>query len=536
MTSKKEQIAKGVVYLIGAGPGDPGLLTLRGRELLSSSDVVIYDRLVHPALLEYARPDAIRIFAGKASAQHTLSQMEINALLVKYAQEGKQVARLKGGDPFVFGRGGEEAEACRAAGVPFVVVPGITSAIAAPAYAGIPVTHRDAASSFCVITGHERSQQDAMLREAGAAEQRRNWATLAHAADTLVFLMGVEALPEIVSRLQENGRSPNTPIALVQWGTWPQQKVVAGCLADIVERVQKAALTPPAVCVVGEVVRLRDSLRWFDDPDLRPLWGKRVVVTRAREQASSLSEKLRALGADVLEYPTIQILPTENLETLHHALRHLASYSWMIVTSVNTVPILAKALETLEMDARAFSQTKIAAIGPATATALKHTLGLRADFVPSEAVAEGLLEEWPEGAMQGKKVLLPRALEARDLLPQKLREFGAKVDVIPVYQTIAVEQPTQLMDDLYKQKIDVITFTASSTVKNFMRALGIEMEGTSPIKKALENVLFAAIGPITAKTLQEYGFVPSILAEEHTIPGLVCAIEAYFRKRNERYG
>ncbi|CCW34531.1 uroporphyrinogen-III C-methyltransferase; uroporphyrinogen-III synthase [Chthonomonas calidirosea] len=523
---------QGVVYLIGAGPGDPGLLTLRGRELLMQADIVVYDRLVHPAVLDYARPEALRIYVGKASARHTLTQEEINALLIRHAQEGKRVARLKGGDPFVFGRGGEEAEACRAAGVPYIVVPGITSAIAAPAYAGIPVTHRDAASSFCVITGHERDDgKESGRRTTGSAEGRRDWARLAHAADTLIFLMGVEALPEIVARLQEHGRDPQTPVALVQWGTWPQQRVVSGTLADIVDRIREAGLGPPAVCVVGEVVRLRERLRWFDDPQRQPLFGKRILVTRAREQASSLVELLRIRGAEVLEYPTIRIERLKDTNELDKALQSLNGYAWIVITSVNTVPVIAERLEALQLDARAFSMTKVAAIGPATANALREKLGIRADFVPTEAVAEALIDQWPDSEMRGKRVLLPRAREAREVLPERLRAMGAIVDVIPVYETVAVKLAEAVVENLMTGSIDAITFTASSTVKNLMQALSRGADDLE-VRARLRSVCLAAIGPVTGQTLKEYGFEPTIVAEEHTIAGLVKALESYFAQRD----
>jgi uroporphyrinogen III methyltransferase/synthase len=514
----------GTVFLIGAGPGDPGLITVRGVELLRLADVVIYDRLAHPALLLHARPEAEIIYVGKASAHHAMRQEEINALLVDRAQQGFNVARLKGGDPVVFGRGGEEAEYCRAAGVPFEFVPGVTSAIAAPTYAGIPITHRDAASSFAVVTGHERDDRgEAGSRLAGKAEQRRNWATLAHAADTLIFLMGVEALPEIAARLQEHGRSPETPVALVQWGTWPAQRVVTGTLSSIVEAVRAAGLTPPAVCVVGDVVSLRPGLRWFDDPDTRPLFGKRIVVTRAREQASALSDLLRRRGAEPVEFPVIKIDPMPDYGALDYALSNLSRFSWMIVTSVNAVPIIATRLETLGLDARNFAGVRIAAIGPATAQAVRTRLGLRADFVPGEAVAEAMLDQWPDPDLTGQRILLPRALEAREILPEQLRARGAKVEVIPVYRTVADTAATEnFRAQLAANELDVLTFTASSTVDNFAKALAVEGETLSSL---IGNALVASIGPITADTLRSYGVEPQIVAPEHTIPGLVNAIE-----------
>ena len=297
----------GTVYLVGAGPGDPGLLTLAGRDALTRADVVIYDRLAHPSLLQFAPLTAERIFVGKQSAKHFVKQEDTNDLMVQFARAGKIVVRLKGGDPFVFGRGGEEAEYLRERGIPFRIIPGITSAIAAPAYAGIPVTHRDAASSFAVITGHERADdRESGTRTAGEAEQRRRWDHIAQAADTLIFLMGVESLAENAQKLIENGRAPETPVALVQWGTWTKQRVVTGTLTSIADVAQAAGITAPAVTIVGEVVRYRESLRWFDTG---PLFGKRILVTRAREQASALSDKLRMLGAEPIEFPTIRIVP-----------------------------------------------------------------------------------------------------------------------------------------------------------------------------------------------------------------------------------
>ena len=519
---------KGTVYLIGAGPGDPRLITVRGRDLLASSDVIVYDRLVHPSLLNYCRPDAEKVYVGKVSSHHAMKQPDINALLINRALQGKTVARLKGGDPFVFGRGGEEAEECLQAGIRFEIVPGVTSAIAAPAYAGIPVTHRDAASSFAVITGHERSDaKESGTREPGVAEGRRNWQHIAHAADTLVFLMGVENLSEITVRLQEFGRAPDTPVALVQWGTWTRQRVLTGTLATITEIVQAAKLIPPAVCVVGEVVKLRESLRWFDSPQERPLFGKRVLVTRAREQASGLSELLRERGAEPVEFPLIKIASRDDSPELSEALQQLSRYDWIVFTSANAVPVVAKRLERLQLDGRAFAQTKIAAIGPATADAVREQIGLRADFVPTEAVAENLAAEWPDAEMQGKRVLLPRAAEAREVLPDYLRERGAEVDALIAYETVLdTGAAEELRAQLQNGEMDALTFTSSSTVKNFVQAL------TGGDHAALQSLIgvtkIIAIGPVTAETIRGYGLTPHRIAAEHTIPGLVTALEAAF--------
>ena len=531
MTSQRSP-STGTVYLIGAGPGDPGLITVRGMELLRTADVVVYDRLAHPSLLNHARPDAEKIYVGKASAQHAMKQPDINALLIAKAKEGKSVARLKGGDPFVFGRGGEEAEECRAADVLFQIVPGVTSAIAAPAYAGIPVTHRDAASSFAVITGHERDDaRESGTRAPGEAEGRRNWAHIAYAADTLVFLMGVEALPEIAARLQEHGRSPETPVALVQWGTWAQQRVVTGTLATIVEEVRRAGLTPPAVCVVGEVVNLRPALRWFDNLATRPLHGKRILVTRAREQAGGLSELLRAKGADPIEFPVIRIARLDDYSLLDAALRNLTRYDWAVFTSINAVPIVAERLRALNLDTRAFYGTKIAAMGPATANSLWERLALRADFVPTEAVAEAMLTQWPDPDLRGKRLLFPRAIEARELLPEQLTALGGTVDVAPAYRTefdgYGAGDTIRLLEE---GRIDAVTFTSASTVQNFVQAVG--SRPTHPIADIVGQTPIVAIGPVTAEAARGFGLHVTGVADEHTIPGLVTTLENMWSNEN----
>ena len=524
------QTKAGTVYLIGAGPGNPKLITVRGRELLESADVVVYDRLAHPALLNYVREDAERVYVGKQSANHSMKQSDINALLIDRARQGKSVARLKGGDPFVFGRGGEEAEECHTAGIPFEIVPGVTSAIAAPAYAGIPVTHRDAASSFAIITGHERAEErESGTRTAGDAEQRRDWKHIANAGDTLIFLMGVEALPEISARLVENGRNPETPVALVQWGTWTKQRVVTGTLENIVQVVRDAKLTPPAVCVVGEVVKLRDTLRWFDDPETRPLLGKKILVTRAREQASGFSDLLRLRGAEPMEFPVIKIQRLENDDALDSALSELSRYDWVVFTSANAVPVFAERLAAQNLDARAFGKAKIATIGPATAQAVFASLRIRADYTPTEAVAEAVLSQWPDPDMTGRRVLLPRAAEAREILPDQLRQRGANVDVIPIYETMLdAAESDALREMLRNGEIDVLTFTSSSTVRNFAQAL--TNGNPSELPALVGNVLVAAIGPVTADTARELGLPPQITAAEHTLLGLLAAIETFFTK------
>jgi uroporphyrinogen III methyltransferase/synthase len=516
-------LTPGTVYLVGAGPGDPGLLTLRGAECIRRADVVVHDRLAHPDLLRHARREAERIYVGKESARHTRTQEEINTLLVEHALAGKTVCRLKGGDPYVFGRGGEEAEFCRAHGVPFEVVPGVTSAIAAPAYAGIPVTHRDAASSFAVITGHERDdRRESGERAGGAAEQRRNWAHIANAADTLLFLMGVENLPEITQQLMAHGRDAETPVALVRWGTWPKQETLVSTLGRVVEEVRAAGFKAPAVTVVGEVVRLRETLRWFDD---RPLWGRRVLVTRAREQASALSDLLREKGAEPVEFPVIRIVTNDDHAELDGALASLASYDWVIFTSANGVKAVRERLDAAGRDARAFGSAKVAAIGPATADALRE-MGIRADFVPSQFVAESVVEEWPDRDMAGKRALLPRAREARELLPDRLREMGAAVDVVTAYVT---ERDASSSEEIRQRLLDgdihFVTFTSSSTVRNFVEAVGAEN-----LEAILQHTRVVSIGPITSETARELGVRVDAEAPEHTIPGLVTALERLVRE------
>jgi uroporphyrinogen III methyltransferase/synthase len=509
----------GTVYLIGAGPGDPGLLTLAGRDALARADVVFYDRLAHPSLLGFARADAEKVFVGKASAQHFVRQEDTNALMAERALAGKSVARLKGGDPFVFGRGGEEAEYLRERGVPFVIVPGVTSAIAAPAYAGIPVTHRDASSSFAVVTGHERDdRKESGTRAAGEAEQRRRWDRIAWAADTLVFLMGVEALGEITARLIENGRDPETPVALVQWGTWSRQRVVTGTLATVVEVVREAGITAPAVTIVGEVVRWRDRLRWFDGG---PLFGKRIVVTRAREQASALSERLRALGAEPIEFPTIRIAPpADDYSALDAALTRLADYDWAVFTSANGVRHTFERLTAQNRDARAFAGVKVAAIGPATADALAER-GIRAEFAPTEFVAEAVLAQFPE-SVAGRRFLLARAAEAREVLPDTWREQGAIVDIAAAYRTeLESEGADEVRAMLGRGEVDVVTFTSASTVRNFVEAVG----GAASVPT---SVLLAAIGPVTAQTCRELLREPDCIADSYTIDGLLSMLSARF--------
>lgn len=501
------------VYLVGAGPGDPGLITVKGRECIQSADVIIYDYLASPALLKYARKSAELIYVGKKGGDHTLSQDQINALIVEKAKTGVTVTRLKGGDPFIFGRGGEEAEVLFEAGLPFEIVPGVTSAIAAPAYAGIPLTHRKLTSTLAFVTGHEDPQKEATSI---------NWKALATGIGTLVFFMGVKNLPQITRQLMDHGKPPDTPAALVRWGTTPSQVTVSGTLETIVEKVQSAGLKAPALIVVGDVVNLRPTLKWFEK---RPLLGKRIIVTRARRQASDLSSRLSDLGAECLEYPTIKIIPPKDPEPLQEAVKNLPAYDWIVFTSVNGVIHFFEQLFATGNDVRALSQVQTAAIGPATAEKLRK-FGLNSDIVPETYRAESVVDAFKEMNLKGKKILLPRARDARPILPVELAKMGAKVDEIPAYETLkATENAEELTRQLEEKRVDLVTFTSSSTVKNFKSLLPADR-----FKKLMQGVTIASIGPITTETAKELGFDVHISAESFTIEGLVEAILQYYHK------
>ncbi len=508
----------GTVYLVGAGPGDPGLITVRGLELVESADVVVFDRLVDRRLLERARPGAELVDVGKVPGQRRNRQEDINALLVARAREGKQVVRLKGGDPFVFGRGGEEAEALLAEGIPFEVVPGVTSAVAAPAYAGIPVTHRKLGSFFTVVTGSEAPDKDASAVP---------WDRLAQLGGTLVVLMGWEGLASIVDALLRHGRAPETPVALVRWGTEPYQRTVSGTLADIVEKAQQADLSPPVVAVVGEVASLRQKLRWFDN---RPLFGKRVLVTRSRAQASALSGLLARRGALPLELPAIEVQPLQDCAGLDAALRGLGQggYQWVVFTSANAVQAVFQRLDALGLDARAFGAARVAAIGPATAASLRQR-GIRADLTPEDFVSEAVAAALEARAVSGQRVLLPRADIAPEELARRLEALGALVHEVPAYRTVVPEESRGRAKEVCAQGIDIATFTSSSTVRNLADLLAGDL---SP----LSGATVACIGPVTAATARELGLKVDIVAREHTVPGLVEALESYFAQEGAAHG
>ena len=501
---------KGLVYLVGAGPGDQELITMKAVRCLSEADVVVYDRLADPRILNHAPAAAERIYVGKASSQHTMRQDDINQLLVRLAKAGNRVVRLKGGDPYVFGRGGEEVLALVEAGQAFEVVPGITSAVAVPSYAGIPVTHRGVAASFAVVTGHEDPDK---------TESSHNWKQLATAVDTLVFLMGVENLPYITGKLIENGRAGDTPAAVIRWGTKPEQRVLVTTVATAAADVAAAGLTPPAIFVVGDVVRLRESLAWFDT---RPLFGKQIIVTRARAQASALTNRLELLGANVLEAPAIAIAAPDSYVPLDEAIARLSAYQWLVFTSVNGADAFFARLKAANKDARALSGVKVVAIGAETAVRLQG-YGICPDVVPFEFRAEGIWEVMAPLVAAGQKVLIPRAEVARDYLPQKLAEAGLTVDVVSAYKTVIdMSCREELAAALAAGKVDMVTFTSSSTVTNFLSLLGNDAA-------QLQGVKIACIGPVTAETCYKYGLEPDIIADEFTVPGLVEAITAHYK-------
>jgi len=502
-----EKAKKGQCFLVGAGPGDLGLVTLRAKECVEHADVIVYDYLCNAEMLRWAPERAELIFAGKKAGAHTLSQEEINALLVEKTAGGNNVVRLKGGDPFLFGRGGEEAQALAAAGLPFVVVPGVTSAIAGPAYAGIPVTHRGKNSHVTFFTGHEDPEKSGSAIDFGA---------LAKLGGTQVMLMGVERIQAIANEMIATGARKDLPVALIRWATTGRQETLVGNLENIADRAAAAEFTAPAVAVFGDVVELRDELNWFED---RPLSGKRIVVTRTRSQAGMLTEQLRALGADVIELPTIRIEPPADLRAFAELVQDAHSYDWVVFTSPNGVNAFFDLFYKLYNDAREIGGVRIAAIGPATAQRIKD-FHLKVDLQPEEFVAESLVREFrKEGGVENLRILIARAEKARDLLPRELSALGAIVDEGFAYRTVP-----ETRDDigarrrLLEEGADLITFTSSSTVENFL-ALGLPW----PAKMQV-----ASIGPVTSKTAREHGLEVAIEARRHDIPGLVDAICKFF--------
>ena len=513
MTTRRED-RPGTVFLVGAGPGDPGLVTVRGAQCLRTADAVLYDRLVDRRLLDIAPSRAELIDVGKVRGDGADRQADINALLIEKAKTAGRVVRLKGGDPFVFGRGGEEAAALSEAGVPYQVVPGVTSAVAAPAYAGIPLTHRGYASSFTVVTGAEAPHKD---------DSAIAWDRLAGLGGTVVVLMGWERLNEIVDALVDAGRPADTPAAVIQWGSESYQRTVVGTLADVAGRARESGIAPPVAVVIGDVVRLRDRLRWFD---AGPLFGKRVLVTRSRSQASALSELLALEGAEPIEAPTIEVRPLDDTSELDDAVRDISRYRWAVFTSANAVDALFDRLAALSLDARALRDTRVAAIGQSTAARLRER-GIVADLVPREAVSTSMAEALRGHVAPGDAVLIPQADIAGDELRLGLSRAGAEARRVVAYSTVTPEASRELVAAALDEGIDVVTFTSSSTARNFARLLGGDVG-------RIGEARVACIGPLTAAAARRLGMEAHVVAETSTVAGLVDAIKAHYSEEDPR--
>ncbi|MFA5354178.1 MAG: uroporphyrinogen-III C-methyltransferase [Thermodesulfovibrionales bacterium] len=501
---------KGKVYLIGAGPGDIGLLTVKGMKCLRKAEAVVYDFHINAQVLNYISHDSEFIYAGKRGGHHAMTQDEINQALVDKAKEGKIVCRLKGGDPFVFGRGGEEAEVLRAEGIEFEIIPGVSSSIAAPAYAGIPLTHRKYSSSFAVITGNE---------DVAKSESTINWAQLSQTLDTLVFLMGVKNINTITSKLLEHGKSADTPAAVVRWGTRPDQKTVVSTLKEIAALVKEEDIRPPAIMIVGNVVQLRDTLRWYED---KPLFGQRVLITRSYTKEY---EPIEDLGGEIFEFPTIAIAPPEDYTGLDNAIERIEGYNWIIFTSGNGVSYFMKRLMDRGRDVRDLKGIKICAIGTKTAEAVNR-YGIRVDLIPEEFNAEGLIESFsrlsPVGSLKGIKILLPRAEKAREILPEKVRELGGEIDTPVTYRAVKpMTHGKRLKRFLKGGRLTVATFTSAATFHNFLDIVGDEAIDL------LKGMTIAAIGPVTKKAIEKAGLTVTIVPAEATIKAMVDEIVAW---------
>ncbi len=521
---------KGKVYLVGAGPGDIGLLTVKGMRCLQKADVVIYDFHLNAQVLNYISHDAEFIYAGKRGGHHTMTQDEINKVIVEKAKEGKLVCRLKGGDPFVFGRGGEEAEALADEGIEFEVIPGVSSAVAAPAYAGIPITHRLYSSSFAVIPGYEDTTKE---------ESAIDWARLATGVGTLIFLMAVKNIDTLMKKLIENGRSPDTPVAVIRWGTRPEQKTLIGTLGNVAGIVKENDIKPPAVMVVGDVVKLRDALKWYEK---KPMFGHRILVTREHSEGF---EPLEELGAEIIEFPTIEIVPPESFDELDKAIGKIETYDWMIFTSANGLKYFIKRFIEKDKDIRDLKGIKICAIGTKTATEITK-YGIKVDLIPEEFNAEGLISAVVQKSrslnspphpplskgglrggntdsqtpnpelLKGMKFLLPRAEKAREIFPEKVRELGGEIDVPVTYRAIKPEMHGKRLKRFLKEgRISIATFTSAATFNNFREIIGEDSD------ELLRDVAIAVIGPVTAKAVEKAGLKVSIMPETATIEAMV---------------
>ena len=500
---------KGIVYIIGSGPGDPGLITVKAAECIGRSDVIVYDYLMGREILRHARSDARLIYVGKKGGDHTMSQERINQILVDEARAGNCVARIKGGDPFVFGRGGEEAQVLHRYGVSFEIIPGVTSAIAVPAYAGIPLTHRTITSTAAFVTGHEDPTKE---------ESDIDWDAIA-AIGTIVFLMGVKNLPTIVTKLVEKWRDPRTRVALIRWGTTPAQETLTGTLETIVALVEERKFRPPAIFVVGDVAGLREELQWFEK---KPLFGKTVVMTRPEAQSAAFAQLLYETGARVVSFPTIKIVPPGDYTPLDRAIEHIDTYDWIILTSVNGVRSFFDRLYHLGKDARSLAGVRLCAIGPATAKTVERH-GIRVDLVPESYISESVVSAFKTAGGAGRKVLLPRAEIARDIIPESLTAMGAHCDVITAYQTVPSGMTAEDFHMLTGTgTVDIITFTSPSTVDNFIDMIGKE--------NIPGDALIACIGPVTKEAAEAAGLTVHIMATSYTVEGMMDAMIDYVQK------
>ncbi|MCX7857600.1 MAG: uroporphyrinogen-III C-methyltransferase [Deltaproteobacteria bacterium] len=491
----------GKVYIGGAGPGDTGLVTYKCLEIIKKADVIIYDFLANKDLLLYAKKEAETIYVGKKGSCHEMEQEEINELILRKAKEHRIVLRLKGGDPFIFGRGGEEAEFLRKNGVPYEIIPGVTSAISAPAYAGIPLTYRNISSVVVFVTGHEAQ---------GKETSSIDWKTLATFKGTLVFLMGMKNLSSIKENLLREGKDPATRVCVIQWGTMPKQKVLVSTLQNVEEDVKTASMGPPAVIVIGDVIELREKLLWFEN---LPLFGKKIVVTRPYEQSFEIAEMLKEKGADVSILPTIKIVPIIPNESLDRAIESIDSYYGVIFTSQNGARIFFERLFEKGFDSRNLHGVKVFAIGPSTAKEVR-SYGIKAEFIPEKFLSEGIVEVLSGMELKGKRFLLPRAYKARDTIPRFIESYGGKCEIVALYKTEIPEKKEKI-----EEEPDMVVFTSSSTVKNFLQMYGSDI---------LHRTNVASIGPVTSKTLTDLKIKVSVEAKRHDIKGLVEAIEEFF--------
>ena len=503
--------------MIGAGPGDPGLITVKGRDCLARAQVVLYDYLANDELLRLAPEGAELIYAGKVGGEHNREQHQINELLVEKALAGNVVARLKGGDSFIFGRGGEECESLVAAGIPFEVVPGITAGVGATSYAGIPLTHRGVTTSVAFVTGHESH---------GKTSSEIDWEGLSLGSGTVVFYMGIRNLPQIAENLMAHGRAPETPVALIRWGTRPEQEVLVGTLADIAEKARQASFRAPAITVVGEVVNLRQTLRWFDN---RPLFGRSILVTRGADQAGEFTSKLERLGARVYGCPTIQITPAKEYDGLDRAIRELAEFHWVVFTSYNAVKYFFARLSDHGLDTRALGSSRVCAVGPKTAAALA-AFGVRADLVPADYKAQGVVAAFAKLDIAANRVLFPRGDRAGETIPEELSRMGAQVSAPVAYDNVAPDEiPTESLRALEERRVDCVTFTSSSTVQNLAEILG-----ENRFLHLMEGVRVAAIGPVTAKSCRELGLEVHMEPAEYTLDALAAELIGQFATAAEK--